>query len=552
MPPQFCEVLPGQFARTKLKTDQTTAMLDFAAQPPFINAETIVKDSPAIVGIGEGRNALLTNARVSVPNELITIQARVLGAPRVLYCTPQSFTTKKPASVSDGSWDLRGIKVSYPGTIRSWTMVALKMGPQNPFSSLEEANAVRDRFAGALRTLGISVPNSSAPNVTLRNLTFATWQKELDELFANFAKDFQHLFLVFPKKQPEYIYGKIKSMADVKYGIITTCMDGSKLIKGQPQYMANVGLKVNLKAGGRNQSLDDTSLGIVAKDNTMLVGIDVTHPSPGSAKDAPSVAAMVASIDKHLGQWPVDLRVQRGRQEEVDPLIEMLQSRLALWKTLGKHPNYPENIMIFRDGVSEGQFNMVLKTELPRLQKACELTYPKTQKQPRFFVAVCGKRHHTRFYPTSMENADDGSNCKPGTVVDRGVTESRMWDFFLQAHKGLKGTTRPAHFSVLWDEIFTNPAVLKDFKKQGWTPQDILEDFCHNVSYLYPRATKAVSLITPAKFADLAAERARHYLSAFFDPSDTASSSSGNTENLAAQRELIQVHRNIKDTMFYV
>jgi hypothetical protein len=34
----------------------------------------------------------------------------------------------------------------------------------------------------------------------------------------------------------------------------------------------------------------------------MLVGIDVTHPSPGSASTAPSVAGIVASVDGTLAQ----------------------------------------------------------------------------------------------------------------------------------------------------------------------------------------------------------------------------------------------------------
>jgi hypothetical protein len=41
-------------------------------------------------------------------------------------------------------------------------------------------------------------------------------------------------------------------------------------------------------------------LGIIDQNKTMVVGIDVTHPSPGSASNAPSVSAMVASVDKNI------------------------------------------------------------------------------------------------------------------------------------------------------------------------------------------------------------------------------------------------------------
>ncbi|KAG6805581.1 hypothetical protein H0H93_004464, partial [Arthromyces matolae] len=43
-----------------------------------------------------------------------------------------------------------------------------------------------------------------------------------------------------------------------------------------------------------------------------------------------------------------------------------------------------------------------------------------------------GKRHHTRFFPTEEENADNNGNPKAGTVVDRGVTDVYHFDFFLQ------------------------------------------------------------------------------------------------------------------------
>lgn len=64
-----------------------------------------------------------------------------------------------------------------------------------------------------------------------------------------------------------------------------------------------------------------------------------------------------------------------------------------------------------------------------------------------------GKRHHTRFYPAEGENNGDSSgNTVPGTVVDRGVTAVYDFDFYLQAHAGLKGTVRPAHYYVVHDE----------------------------------------------------------------------------------------------------
>ena len=85
---------------------------------------------------------------------------------------------------------------------------------------------------------------------------------------------------------------------------------------------------------------------------------------------------MVASVDKWLRQWPADLRIQESRKEIVSELDSMLKSRLYLWKTQGKHQAFPDNLLVYRDGVSEGQYTTVLDIELPLLRNACAELYP--------------------------------------------------------------------------------------------------------------------------------------------------------------------------------
>jgi hypothetical protein len=342
----------------------------------------------------------------------------------------------------------------------------------------------------------------------------------------------------------------------VRRGVLHGCVIAEKFIKDRnDQYFANEGLKINLKLGGTNQLLSDNQLGIIDQGKTMLVGIDVTHPSPGSASNAPSVAAIVASVDKHLGQFPADIRIQAGRQEMVADLDGLLKSRLHNWAQ-NNNRALPENIIVYRDGVSEGQYPIVLNEELPLLKKACREVYPATETakgMPRISIIVVSKRHHTRFYATSDADADDRSKNPPnGTVVDRGVTEARDWDFFLQAHKALQGTARPAHYFTVWDEIFHN----KTPKKSLANAADVLEDLTHRLCYLFGRATKAVSICPPAYYADLVCERARRYLSDVFDasPGQTPAASVLEGEGGAAPINFanVRLHANVRNTMFYI
>jgi eukaryotic translation initiation factor 2C len=73
-------------------------------------------------------------------------------------------------------------------------------------------------------------------------------------------------------------------------------------------------------------------------------------------------------------------------------------------------------------------------------------------------------------FPENGQDADRTGNCLAGTVVEQGVSHPgrcEIWselnsgltiysivefDFYLQSHAGLLGTSRPAHYNVLLDE----------------------------------------------------------------------------------------------------
>lgn len=187
--------------------------------------------------------------------------------------------------------------------------------------------------------------------------------------------------------------------------------------------------------------LPEKKLGFLVQKDTMIIGIDVTHPAPKSMEGTPSIAGVVASIDGTYSQWPGSIRCQKSRQEMVEDLDIMVKERLRLWyeKNGGR---LPRRILIYRDGVSEGQYKTVLNDELTKIRKACEV-YGSNPK-PQIAIIVVGKRHHTRFYPINGEGADTSKmgrgNPKSGTVVDRGVVGERLFDFFLQAHSCIQGT----------------------------------------------------------------------------------------------------------------
>lgn len=267
-------------------------------------------------------------------------------------------------------------------------------------------------------------------------------EKQLDTKFSDFSRAKIQLVFVILENPDAATYNRIKLLADTRYWFHTICVQRSKVMKVERRgaYFANVGLKINLKFGGINHKLKAENK-LLATGKTMVAGYDVTHPTnlaPGAGRNAPSVAGLVASVDKDQAQWPAHVwNMQQGREMLDGGLVAAFKSRLKLWQA--KNKEYPKNIVIFRDGVSEGQFKQVLDHELPYIRQACSELYP-NKTQPHISLIVSVKRHQTRFYPTRNSLGEAHKNSKSpreGTVVDRGVTSVRCWDFFLQAHASL-------------------------------------------------------------------------------------------------------------------
>jgi len=221
--------------------------------------------------------------------------------------------------------------------------------------------------------------------------------------------------------------------------------------------------------------------------------------------------------------------------------------------------------LFYRDGVSEGQFDKVIREELPQILDSFKAFNTKdkstpTPYRPKLTIIICGKRHHARFFPTAAANADKNGNTRPGTVVDKGVTDVFGFDFYLQAHAGLKGTVRPTHYTIIYDENSLGA--------------DEIQQGTHHTSYLYSRATKAVSLVPPAYYSDLACERGRLYINEFLNTPDDQSSSAGTSgketgkgkgktkvEKEDDQEKVFNaakamwgqgLHEDVKDSMFYI
>ncbi|VAI16753.1 unnamed protein product [Triticum turgidum subsp. durum] len=236
---------------------------------------------------------------------------------------------------------------------------------------------------------------------------------------------------------------------------------------------------------------------VINKIPTIILGMDVSHGSPGRS-DIPSIAAVVGSRCWPLiSRYRASVRTQSPKVEMIDSLFKPLDNgkddgiirELLLDFYTTSQQRKPEQIIM--DGVSESQFSQVLNLEVDQIIKAYQNMGQ--GPPPKITVIIAQKNHHTKLF-----QADAPDNVPAGTVVDSGIVHPKQYDFYMCAHAGPIGTSRPTHYHVLLDQI-------------GFTA-DELQSLVLSLSYVYQRSTTAISVVAPICYAHLAAAQMSQFI----------------------------------------
>jgi len=554
IPAELCDIIAGQ-PLGRLSDKETAQMIRYACNPPRVNAETILGQGFPTLGLNPAASPI-GGFGISIDPEMAVIPYRELPPPRLSYRDGK-------ANVNNGSWNILKVKFHRGAAVSNWWLLVVRDGvnkidgPQDP-----KLKILVEGFAAKCRSSGMPMPEGR-PRLLVVPLppphTDPTRTNAVESIRSTLLNELREkrgqkpsFVLVLLEKRDNYIYPGLKRIGDVELGIPTVCMQLDKALneRGQDQYFSNVALKVNTKLGGMNHLLEEHAMKWLTKKMTMMVGIDVTHPGPGSREGTPSIAAVVASVDDSFVQFPASMRIQKSKKEMLDELRDMMVERLLVYEK--KNKALPQRIFVYRDGVSEGQFDQVVQEELVQILEAFKKLETKERKlkvyRPQLSIIICGKRHHARFFATDGLQADKNGNTRPGTVVDKGITDVFDFDFYLQAHAGLQGHAKPTHYTVVYDE--------------NQLSADELQKGTHDASHLYARATKAVSLIPAAYYADLACERGRCYLNDFLvDDKTSVGGRSGKSDrdeekarvfNAAKTAWGAGLHPDMRETMFYI
>ncbi|KAF8259431.1 argonaute-like protein [Lactarius quietus] len=523
IPLELCDVPKGQIMRKQVPPDKTNSVLEFATKRPNDRLNSIING----LGVLEyGQSQYLREFGLSVAEEPIRIQARVMNAPTLKYHS----SSKQPSAVVEVATQFLIMsfpriekRMFTPSSVAHWMVVIYER--QQRFNE-QVANQMANDLVKACEAVGISINPQPA---------LITWESGQGNIGQQLraaggecqrrAKALPGLIVVVLPDSGSDIYSTVKHFGDVMTGVVTQCMKSSKCFRAKPQYYSNITLKLNVKLGGVNSIPEPRDIPFLTDS-----------ANPTIVMDRPSFTSLVGSIDSNATRYVSTIEVQTSRQEIIDGMEGMSTYVLTQYKmSTGK---FPKRILFYRDGVSEGQFATVINDELPLIRSACK----KLGFKPNITLIVVGKRHHVRFFPRSENEGDRSGNCPAGTVVDSDVVNPVEFDFYLQSHGGILGTSRPAHYNVLLDE--------NRFTADG------LQSLSYTLCHVYARATRSVSIPAPVYYADIVCSRSKHHFDPLLGLDLTISETATNTTEAATTLERFRqafkpTHERQKKLMYF-
>ncbi|XP_055511474.1 piwi-like protein 1 [Leucoraja erinacea] len=329
---------------------------------------------------------------------------------------------------AEWSRETRGSYLINPVPLENWVLVFTRR-------NTDVARSLFQTLGKVVKAMGIRMEKPLMVEVEDRSEAF------LRALQSNVTQSTRIVVCVLPSNRKDK-YDTIKKYLCVECPTPSQCVVARTLSKPQAlmAIATKIALQINCKMGGELWSVE------IPLKQLMVIGIDCYHDNAAGRK---SIAGFVASLNQTITRWFSRCIFQDRGQELVDGLKVCLQAALKAWHACNKC--LPGRIIVYRDGVGDGQLNTVVNYEIPQLLD-CLKYLP--DYNPKLSVIVVKKRVNARFFSQAGGRLQ---NPPPGTVIDTDVTRPEWYDFYIVSQSVKVGTVTPTHYNVVFDNSNLKP-----------------------------------------------------------------------------------------------
>jgi aubergine len=230
-------------------------------------------------------------------------------------------------------------------------------------------------------------------------------------------KEIQMIVVILSSKRKDR-YDAVKRICCIEFPVPSQVVTSAIIddIRKRKSVVTKVAIQMNCKLGGELWATH------IPMKNLMICGIDTYHDSE---KKKASVCAFVATTNESKTKYFSRATIQSTHQELSNNLTITVKSACEFYRKVN-NGKLPEKVIIYRDGISDGQLKLVTDYEIPQIQSAfsmVELNYT-----PTLTVIVVKKRGNARFF---ARKGADLMNPPCGTVIDNTITRNEWYYFNL-------------------------------------------------------------------------------------------------------------------------
>ena len=294
-----------------------------------------------------------------------------------------------------------------------------------------------------------------------------------------------------PQKLCDRIYSQIKQVCSTERALLSQCILAKHTAKNH--VINGVLRQLLVKLGSIpwkiKFNLPHKKLDILTKP-TMVIGINVNH----AQKSNTSVAGIAASFDRDFVRYFSRVIHQKQGTECIDKreLSGVINQSLDNFYKINNC--YPQQLIVYRDGISETQIEECVMTELLAFKEVVSSQQYAAYGINIEFLCV-QKRVNARFLiSTNLESAP------PGTAINDIVVSNQFWDFYLVPSKPPpKCVAIPTRCIVIEDGLR-----LSDYDGKG--EMDLMH-FTNSLCSLYFNWPGPTRVPAPIKYAQKIAQQ---------------------------------------------
>ncbi|XP_006833803.1 PREDICTED: piwi-like protein 4 [Chrysochloris asiatica] len=362
-------------------------------------------------------------------------------------------------SAADWSKDMRNCKILSAPTLNKWLIICTN-----------RAENVNESFLNCLRRVGRSIGfNVDYPKIIKVQENPAAFFRAIQQ---NVDPDVQLVMCILSSNQKSY-YDSIKKYLSSDCPVPSQCVLTRTLNKqGMMMSIATkIALQMTCKLGGELWAVE------IPLKSLMVVGIDVCKDAFNKEM---AVVGFVASINPRITRWYSRCILQRTTTAVADCLKVFMIGALNRWYKYNH--DLPARIIVYRNGVGDGQLKTLIEYEVPQLLSS--VAESSSNASSKLSVIVVRKKCMPRFF---MEMNHAVQNPPLGTVVDSEATRPDWYDFYLISQVAHQGTVNPTYYNVIYDD-------------NGLMP-DHMQRLTFKLCHLYYNWSGLISIPAPCQYA---------------------------------------------------